>query len=84
MRTTLDTNDTLLTKANELALQEQKPLRTIVEEALREKLTRYPAPGERKPLKLEVSENTGGLRPGIDLDNSADIYDRMETFDASL
>ncbi len=78
MRTTMDLDDALLQKAKDLALKEHKPLREIIEQALREKFLRYPAPEELEPITLTVSEKTGGVAGGIDLDNSADLYDIME------
>ena len=84
MRTTLELDDTLMRKVKELAVAEHKPLRAIVEQALREKFLRYPSPEELKPIALEVSEKTGGIVSGIDLDSAAALYDRMEEADGSL
>ena len=74
MRTTLELDDTLMRKVKELAAAEHKPLRAIVEQALREKFLRYPSPEELKPLSLEVSEKTRGIVSGIDLDSSAALF----------
>lgn len=84
MRTTLEIDDTLFRKAKELAVAEKKPLREIVEQALREKFFRYPSPEELKPIILTVSEKAGGVASGVDLDNSTALYDKMEESDGSL
>jgi hypothetical protein len=84
MRTTLELDDTLMRKAKELAAAEHKPLRAIVEQALREKFLRYHQPEELKPELLVVSEKTGGTVSGIDLDSSSALYDRMEEADGPL
>lgn len=81
MRTTLEIDDTLFHLAKEFAVKKRKPLRTVVEEALREKLARYPSQGEFEKATLVVSEKTGGIRSGVDLDNSASLLDAMESLD---
>lgn len=43
MKTTLDINDDLLTRAKKLAKRSGKPLRAIVEDSLRQALTRAQA-----------------------------------------
>ena len=73
MRTTLDIDDTLMYLAKQTAIKTHKPLRAVVEEALREKFLREEAPVEFQAVKLPVSNKTGGLLPGNDLDNSAEL-----------
>jgi len=78
MRTTIDINDALLRRAKTEAARTNRPLRQVIEDALMESLSRAPQAGTAQPVKLPVSRRTGGPRPGVDLDHSADLLDVME------
>jgi hypothetical protein len=65
MRTTMDIDDTLMNLARELAIKTRRPLRAVVEEALREKFVYGTASPPFKAVKLPVSEKNGGMFPGI-------------------
>ena len=82
MRTTLDIQDDLLRRAKELAAKTNRPLRAVVEEALRRALDSAPVKPVRS-IKLPVSKRKAGLRPGVDLDDSAALLDLMEGGDAA-
>jgi hypothetical protein len=84
MRTTMDIDDTLMNLARELAIKTRRPLRAVVEEALREKFVYGTASPPFKAVKLPVSEKNGGMFPGINLDDSADLFDAMDVVHASL
>ncbi len=64
MRTTLDLNDALLTKAKTRAAKENRTLTSIVEEALRKFFDGHGRP--KKMPEIPVLHGTGGLAPGID------------------
>ena len=78
MRTTLRIDDHLVREAKKLAVRTHHTLGEVVEEGLRILLanTRARRPEKKIPL---VTFKGGGLRPGIDLDDSASLLDVMET-----
>lgn len=76
MRTTLHIDDYLLSQAKSYAHKKGKTLTAVVQDALREVLARRRATG-RKIIRLTTSKG-GSVLPGVDLDNSADLLDRME------
>ena len=68
----------LLRRAKRIAAQRDTTLTAILEEALREWLDRHRSSRRSEPAQLPVSGARGGLRPGVDLDDTADLLDRME------
>ena len=78
MRTTVRMEDELLRRAKELAARRETTLTAILEEALREWLDRQSRPRGRPRVDLPVSRSRGGLLPGVDLNDTADLLDRME------
>lgn len=64
MKTTLDLNDTLLTKAKALAAQQHTSLTRVIEEGLQLRLRAQRAPAKR--VRLPVYRGRGGLTPGLD------------------
>ncbi len=70
--------DGLLRRAKRLAAQRDTTLTAILEEALREWLDRQRRSRKRERIDLPVSAAGGGVRPGVDLDDSADLLDRMD------
>ena len=81
MRTTVSMDDNLLAMAKREALIRHRSLASLVEEALRQMLTGTNAtPKARGHVKLPES-GEGGLQPGIDLDNTADLLFVMEKRD---
>ena len=78
MRTTLRLDDGLLKEAKRLAIESGKTLAEVVEELLREALhRRRSALPQLRPTPLPTFRG-GGLLPGVDLDDSAALLDRME------
>ncbi len=76
MRTTIRLDDQLLTETKQLAARPGRSLTAVIEDALRETLSRQQQAVERLPVKLTtVSGN--GLQPGVDLDDSAALLDLM-------
>lgn len=70
--------DGLLRRAKRIAARRETTLTAILEEALREWLDRQRRGRPDRPVDLPVSGAGGGVRPGVDLDDSADLLDRME------
>ena len=82
MRTTIRLDDDLLAEVKLLAARSGKTLTSVIEDALRETLSRQKEVGERKPVRLTTVSGQG-LQPGIDLDDSASLLAIMEEFDDS-
>jgi hypothetical protein len=80
MRTTIRLDDQLLAEAKELAARTGRTLTAVISDALREALARSSEPRPRAPFKL-VTFSGDGLRPGVDLDDSAALLDLMESDD---
>ena len=77
MRTTVRLDDQLLTAAKEHAVRTGRTLTALLEDALRTFLALESRPKSRRPLQLPTFGD-GGLQPGVDLDNTADLLDLME------
>jgi hypothetical protein len=81
MRTTIHLPDELLAQAKKAALESGQTLTAVIGEALRERLARR----ERRsapPVRVTTFGGSG-LRPGVDLDDSATLLDLMERPDAA-
>ena len=76
MRTTIRISDDLLIKAKRKAALENRSLTALIEEALRVALAESVV--ERDPVELPVSRSTGGVLPGIDLNDSAALLETLE------
>jgi hypothetical protein len=50
----------------------------VLADALRETLARRRAPGKRKPVRLRTMKGNG-VRPGVDLDDTASLLEHMES-----
>jgi len=77
MRTTIDIPDDLLIKAKRIAAESRRPLRAVIEDALREALSRRRHSSKDAPLRLPTFDG-GGIQPGVDLDDTAALLDVME------
>ena len=76
MRTTIRMNPSLLSQAKKHAQDSGKTLTLLIEEALREKLSRRPVSSPRRPVKLPTFSSA--LQPGIDLNNTAALFDLLD------
>lgn len=83
MRTTVTIPDDLLARAKKKAAESGKSLTRIVEDALRRDLAGRTAKRREKRVRL-VTSGSGGVAPGVDLDDSAALLDVMEPTDAAL
>ena len=81
MRTTIRLDDDLLKEARRCASASGQTLTALIEDALRERLARQKSAANREPVSLPV-HGEGGTAPGVDLDDSAELLDRMESADA--
>ncbi len=77
MRTTIRVDDELLLEVKQLAARSDRTLTSVIEDALREMLARQRKTEERTPVRLTTASG-GGLQPGVDLDDSADLLSLME------
>jgi hypothetical protein len=77
MRTTIRLDDQLLKSAKRYAQEAGKSLTAVIEDGLRQILARQKAKGSRAPVKLSTVGGKG-VRPGIDLDDSASLLAHMD------
>ncbi|MBM4288638.1 MAG: DUF2191 domain-containing protein [Deltaproteobacteria bacterium] len=75
MRTTIRINDHLLEQAKARAAAEGRTLTSLIEEGLTILLSR--PKDKRPPIKLPLSQATGGVLPGVDLNRSSDLEEIM-------
>ncbi|MEO9135670.1 MAG: DUF2191 domain-containing protein [Casimicrobiaceae bacterium] len=78
MRTTIRLSDELLRKARKKAVEQGRTLTSLVEEGLKSVLAEA-KPARRTRVRLPVSVSSGGTLPGVDLNRSSDLEDRMGT-----
>lgn len=83
MRTTLRLNDALLADAKKLAIDTNRTLTEVVEDALRIALAQGRQRRKGKPIKLHTFGGNG-LQPGVDLTNNAALADLMDEHDGLL
>lgn len=77
MRTTVTLDDDVATKLKAEARRTGKPFKTVLNECLRIALSA----GRRRPRSAEFRiepRDLGGLRPGLSLDNVAELLDLVE------
>lgn len=77
MRTTVRLDDQLLKSAKRFAHDTGKSLTAVIEDALRQILSRRVIRQPRKPVKLTTVSGQG-IHPGVDLDDSAALLAFME------
>ncbi|MCC7489434.1 MAG: hypothetical protein IT485_07255 [Gammaproteobacteria bacterium] len=76
MRTTVRLDAHLLAQAKRHAADSGKTLTAVLEDALRESLSRRKAQAQTRPVRLKTVKG-GGVRAGVDLDDSAALLDLM-------
>ena len=77
MRTTLTLDDDLAARLRALAKRSGRAFRDVVNETLQRGLARVPASSARTPFRV-VTRDLGALRPGLNLDNIAELIERVE------
>lgn len=78
VRTTIRIDDDLLARAKALAARTGRTLTAVIEDALRAALA---GAEPRKPSeRIRIpTYGSGGVRPGVDLDDTASLLDLMES-----
>ena len=77
MRTTVRLDDHLLREAKQFAARTGRTLTAVIEDALREALSRSQKRPRRPPVKLPTFRGQG-LRSGVDLDDTASLLELMD------
>jgi hypothetical protein len=77
VRTTLTLDEDVASKLKSMARKSGRAFRDVVNDTLRRGLARPPAPPSRQPFKVQTRD-LGRLRPGLDLDNVADLIEQVE------
>ncbi len=77
MRTTVRLQDELLERARKKAADQGRTLTALIEEGLRLVLAEAESP-PRGRVRLPVSTSSGGVRPGVDLNRSAELEELMD------
>ena len=77
MQTTIQLDDALLAQATKLAREKGCDLSHLIEETLRDKIAPTPPVAPQPFLRL-TTVGGEGVRPGVDLNNSAALLALME------
>lgn len=77
MRTTLTLDDDVSAKLKSEARRTGRPFRNIVNEMLRRGLAERRTHGPRAPFRVKARD-LGDLRPGLALDNVAELVEQIE------
>ena len=77
MRTTVRMSPHLLAEAKKIAASTGRTLTAVLEDAVRAMVARRQPAGRRGPVKLTIVDGRG-VRPGVDLDDSAALLDVMD------
>jgi hypothetical protein len=78
MRTTVRLDNRLLEQAKREAAGRGETLTSLMEQGLRLVMAKQPPSRKRRRVALPVSRARGGTLPGVDLNDSAQLYDIME------
>jgi hypothetical protein len=78
MRTTIRLDDRLFAEIKQLAAETGRTVSAVIADAVRETLARRQSDAREKRVTLPV-HGTGGLQPGVDLENSASVWDLTES-----
>ncbi len=78
MRTTINLPGDLLARLKQAAVTRGTTVTALLEDAARAALAKSAQPPKRRGIKLPTYRGSG-LLPGVDLDDSADLLERMES-----
>ena len=81
MRTTVRLDEALLERARQEAVKRKTTLTSLIEQGLELVLRRPMKVAMRQPIVLPECRAGGGTLPGIDLNDSASLLDRMDERD---
>jgi hypothetical protein len=82
MKTAIRIDDRPLAEAKKRAANMGISLSAFIADSLRESLVRGKPACSRRPFRVKTFRG-GGLQPGVDLDDSAALLDRMEGLDGA-
>jgi hypothetical protein len=82
MKTTMRIDHQLLAEAKKRAADMGVSLSALIADSLRESLARSKPAHPRRAFRVKTFRG-GGLQPGVDLDDSAALLDRMEGLDGA-
>ena len=77
MRTTINLPDDLILQAKKAALEADTTLTEIIANALREALAKDRQTNSKPAFKISAS-GSGGVLPGVDLDDTSSLLDMMD------
>ena len=77
MRTTVTLDDDIAAKLKAEARRAGRPFRDVANETLRRGLASHRGQPLRRPFEIKPRD-LGGLRPGLSLDNVADLIGEVE------
>jgi hypothetical protein len=77
MRTTINLPDDLILQAKKAALEADTTLTEIIANALRESLAKPRRKKPKREFKI-VASGSGGVFPGVDLDDTSALLDIMD------
>ena len=78
MRTTVRLDDALLDRAKREAARRGITLTALIEQGLRLAMRQPLKPSDAKRISLPECRVGGGVAPGVNLDDSADLLERMD------
>jgi hypothetical protein len=78
MRTTVRLDEALLERAREEATRRKTTLTSLIEQGLELVLRRPLKRAEQRPVALPECHAGGGALPGVDLNDSSSVLDRMD------
>jgi hypothetical protein len=78
MRTTVRLADSLLTRAKQEARKRGETLTSLLERGLRLAISGSHKHARAGRVRLPVSKATGGVRSGIDLDDTSALLDHLD------
>jgi len=78
MRTTVRLGEGLLTKAKQEARKRGETLTSLMERGLRLAISGSHTRVRSRRVRVPVSTATGGVRPGVDLDDTSTLLDRLD------
>ena len=78
MRTTVRLPDDLYREVKRRAAEAGTTFTAFLEEALRLRLAQAGGSSQRERYRVRPLDERGGLQPGVDLDDTAALLDRMD------
>lgn len=78
MRTTVRLDEGLLRQAKAVAARDGETVTSLIERGLRLILASSRRPSRRGRVTLPISRSKGGVRPGVNLDDSSAVLDLLD------